>query len=135
VLLCTSLADRACLRAIEQRCEIIDISLELARAGITNCLLLPGEVLCDSALIELGADSHSYSIEKAKIKLLEDVCSRFGRTLRVFCMSEFYKSGALLSCLIMHIRQLTDGKRRHHAKDRDATERPMGTSSLERKTL
>jgi arginine dihydrolase len=108
-MLCTSLADRMCVRALEQHCEIIDVSVELARAGITNSLVLPGEVLCDSALIELGKESPSYSIEKAKIEHLEQICSRFGLTLRVFCMSEFYKSGALLSCLIMHIKQATDG--------------------------
>ena len=82
--------------------------LEDARAGITNCLLLPGEVLCDSNIMELGKESPKYPIEKSKIDRLETICSRFGRTLRVFCMSEFYKSGALLSCLIMHIKQNAD---------------------------
>ena len=47
VLLCTSVADRSVVRAIEQHCEVIDVSLEHARAGITNCLLLPRELLCD----------------------------------------------------------------------------------------
>lgn len=106
VLLCTSLADPKCLKAMEQHCEVIDVSVELARAGITNCLLLPGEMLCDSTIVDLGKESPSYPIEKSKIERLETMCSRFGRTLRVFCMSEFYKSGALLSCLIMHIRQV-----------------------------
>ena len=109
VMLCTSLADRMCVRALEQHCDIIDVSVEHARAGITNSLLLPGEVLCDSPIVELGKESPSYLIEKSKIERLETICSRFGRTLRVFCMSEFYKSGALLSCLIMHIKQMSDG--------------------------
>ena len=111
VLLCTSVADPVCLRALERHCEIIDVSLEHARAGITSCLQLPGEVLCESD-IKLGKASHSYATEKTKIERLENICSRFGRELRVFCMPEFYKSGAQLSCLIMHIRQLTDGARR-----------------------
>ena len=111
VMLCTALADRMCVRAIEQHCEIIDVSVAHARAGITNSLLLPGEVLCDSPIAELRKESPSYPIEKSKIERLETICSRFGRTLRVFCMSEFYKSGALLSCLILHIKQLTDATR------------------------
>ena len=53
VMLCTALADRMCVRAIEQHCEIIDVSVAHARAGITNSLLLPGEVLCDSPIAEL----------------------------------------------------------------------------------
>jgi hypothetical protein len=112
-MLCASLADRMCLRALEQHCEIIDVSVEHAHAGITNCLLLRGEVLCDSPIFELGKESPSYSIEKAKIERLEAVCSRFGLALRAFCMSEFYKSGALLSCLIMNIKQASDGATRH----------------------
>lgn len=106
VLMCTSVADQICIRAIEQHCEIIDVSLEDARAGITNCLLLSGEVLCDSTIMELGKESPKYPIEKSKTERLETICSRFGLTLRVFCMSEFYKSGAMLSCLIMHIKQM-----------------------------
>lgn len=109
VLLCTSLADRCCLERIERHCEIIDISPAHARAGITNCLVLPKEILCDSPIIELSKENPSYLIEKAKIERLETICSRFDRTLRLFCMSEFYKSGALLSCLTMHIRQPSEG--------------------------
>ena len=124
VLTCTSVGDRASIRTLERHCEIIDVSLEEARAGITNCLLLPGEVLCDSNIMELDRENPKYLIEKSKIERLETICSRFGLALRVFCMSEFYKSGALLSCLIMHIRQLADGAR-HHANGRDATQAEM----------
>jgi N-dimethylarginine dimethylaminohydrolase len=112
VLMCTSVADPVCIRTLAHHCEIIDVSLEDARAGITNCLLLDGEVLCDSNIAELDKNDSKYPIEKSKIDRLEAICSRFGLSLRVFCMSEFYKSGALLSCLIMHIRQPTKGARR-----------------------
>ncbi|MGO4440554.1 dimethylarginine dimethylaminohydrolase family protein [Rhizobium sp. RAF56] len=104
LMLCTSLADRTCLRMIEQHCEIIDISPDEARSGMTNGLLLPGEVICDSDIQELESGSARYEVEKAKIDRLEQICARFGRSLRVFSMSEFYKSGALLSCLVMPIK-------------------------------
>jgi N-dimethylarginine dimethylaminohydrolase len=110
-LVCTSVADRQCLRALERHCEIIDVSLEHARAGLTSCFLLPEEMLCDSNIVELGKESEFYSIEKSKIERLETICSRFCRTLRLFCLSEFYKSGAQLSCLILPIRE-ADGARR-----------------------
>ena len=61
-----------------------------------------------SNIRELDKESPKYAIEKSKIERLERICSRFGRTLRVFCLSEFYKSGAMLSCLTMHIRQPTE---------------------------
>ena len=44
------------------------------------------------------------STEKDNIALLEKVCTRFDRSLEVFSMSEFYKSGALLSCLVMPLK-------------------------------
>ena len=118
VLMCTSLADRICVRAIEQHCEIIDISLDQARAEYE----LPsatGRGFVDSNIMELDKENPKYAIEKSKIECLEKIGSRFGHALRVFCMSEFYKSGALLSCLIMHVRQLTDGAKQHCPKGRD----------------
>ena len=117
VLLCTAVADKSSIRAIERHCEIIDVTLDEARSGITNSLLLSGEFLCDSPIAELDKESADYAIEKAKIDHLEHICSRFGRTLHVFCMSEFYKSGALLSCLIMHIKQLADSSRQGNGAD------------------
>ena len=110
VMLCTAVVDRAELRAIEQRCDIVDVSLEQARSGITNCVLHCGEVLCDSDIHELDAGSAWYPGEKAKIEKLERLCARFGLGIRVFCMSEFYKSGALLSCLIMHVTRAGEGR-------------------------
>ena len=87
VLLCTTIADRTCIQAIERHCEIIDVSLEEARAGITNCLVLAGEVLCDSPIAELGAERPSYAIEKAKIEAPGDhllaVRSHLARLLHV----------------------------------------------------
>ena len=54
---------------------------------------------------------------KSKIERLEEIGARFGRALRLFCMSEFYKSGALLSCLIMHVNRLADTKRQESCPD------------------
>jgi N-dimethylarginine dimethylaminohydrolase len=104
VLLCTAIADPVCLRELERHCEIIDISREQAYAGTTNGLLLSGELLCGSDIRLLDKSNEYYPAERSKIDLLESICLRFDRTLRVFSMSEFYKSGALLSCLIMPIR-------------------------------
>ena len=106
VLVCTSVADPACIKEIERHCEIIDVSLAHARAGITNNVLADGEVLCDSEIHELSRDNDLYELEKTKIERLEQICAKFSRSCHVFCMSEFYKSGALLSCLVLPIRQV-----------------------------
>ena len=109
LLLCTAVVDPTELRAIERQCEIVDVPLAQARSGVTNCVLHEGEVLCDSDIHELAADSPWYPGEKAKIATLERICARHGLGLRIFCMSEFYKSGALLSCLVMHVARTRRG--------------------------
>lgn len=119
VLLCAAGAEEPAVRAIGRHCEIIDVSLAEARAGITNCLLLPGEIVCDSNIAELGKDNAKYPAEKAKIERLEHICARFGRDLHVFSMSEFYKSGALLSCLVMHIKHAGRGRRQEIGNGRN----------------
>jgi N-dimethylarginine dimethylaminohydrolase len=106
VLVCTATADPASIKEIERHCEIVDVSLEHARAGITNNVLVAREVLCDSDIHELSRDNELYALEKTKIEQLERICARFERSCSVFCMSEFYKSGALLSCLVLPIKQV-----------------------------
>lgn len=103
VMLCTALADKTAVKQIERHCEIVDITPEEARSGMTNGLLLPDEVLCDTDIGELASTEPRYAVEKSKIERLQRISTRFGRSVRLFCMSEFYKSGALLSCLVMPI--------------------------------
>ena len=105
LVLCTEVASASALRAIERHAEIIDVTLDDAYSGITNCVVLHDAVLCASNPDYLQRGHQYYEYEKAKIAALERICAARGFEPVLFDMSEFYKSGALLSCLIMHLNR------------------------------
>lgn len=103
VLLCTEVTDPAALRAIEARCEVIAISREGGYAGMTNSVVLGDTLLCDTTIRTIRKSDPWYPRERLKISTLERICARKGLALEMLDMSEFYKSGAALSCLIMRL--------------------------------
>jgi hypothetical protein len=44
-----------------------------------------------------------YDLEKHKIDTLEKICSNEGMEPVLFNLSEYMKSGAMLSCCVMHL--------------------------------
>ncbi len=93
------------LRAIERRCNIVDATVENVRSGMTNGLMLGNHLLCDSPIEDFGRHHPWYPSEKRKIAKLEKICADRGLELRIFNLSEFLKSGAALSCLIMRLNK------------------------------
>jgi N-dimethylarginine dimethylaminohydrolase len=103
VLVCTEAADPEALRAIERHASIIDVSVDNADSGMTNCVRIEDYVLCASNIEELSEDDENYRYEKVKIASMEEVCGKLGLTPVFFNLSEFMKSGAMLSCMVMHL--------------------------------
>jgi N-dimethylarginine dimethylaminohydrolase len=93
------------LRAIERHCNIVDATVENVRSGMTNGLMLENCLLCDSPLEDIGRFHPYYPSEKRKIAKLEKICAARGLDLRIFNLSEFLKSGAALSCLVMRLNE------------------------------
>lgn len=105
VIACTELIDKENLRELEKYVCLYDVEYNLALSGITNSIVLDNYILCSSHIAELKPSSEEYNKEKCKIEKLEDFCSKFGMELKLFNLSEFLKSGALLSCLMMHLNR------------------------------
>lgn len=102
-MVCTAGIDRATIRAIERHVDIIDVPADAGLHGATNCLMLGGELLYMTNIDDLSpADAH-YEGETAKIEYLEWICSRLCVRPRRIDLSEFAKSGADLSCMVMHL--------------------------------
>lgn len=80
------------IRAMEQILDIIPVPKKYLYYGWTNGLVMENKVLCAPYTIETGD-------EKSFRRLL----SKHGFDLVVFNLSEFEKSGAALSCLVMHL--------------------------------
>lgn len=102
-VVCTAAADESSIRAIEKHVEILDISMEAATHGATNCLVTRNELLYSSNIQELSKSHRHYAGESAKISEVERLSKMLAVEPRMFNLSEFNKSGADLSCLIMNL--------------------------------
>ncbi len=100
---CTAAADKSSIEQIEKHVEILDITMDAATYGATNCLVAQDELLYSSNIHELPKLHRRYEGEKAKVVEIEKLSSVLGLEARMFNLSEFDKSGADLSCLIMNL--------------------------------
>jgi N-dimethylarginine dimethylaminohydrolase len=104
-IVATSLFTPAEVRAMEKVTGIIDISAEDAYNGLTNSVRLRNLVLNSSHIHEMRADDRWYAGERDKNRTLEDICATRGMEPVFINVSEYFKSGALLSCMIMHLNR------------------------------
>lgn len=101
VLLATAACAPETVRQIASVAEIVDVPLALAYRGATNVARVGGELLCDSLLPGLPRSHGLYAAEKRKRAFWLRLASRVGLTPVFFDLSEFHKSGAMLSCLVL----------------------------------
>ena len=109
-IICTELFDEEEISEIEKHTEIIDISVDDALGGLTNSVRYGNMVLCASNISELKKTHEYYDAEKHKLETLEKICSNAGMEPVVFNLSEFMKSGAMLSCMVMHLNRVDHNK-------------------------
>lgn len=109
-LVCTELFDPQEVAQIEQYTEIIDVNIDDALGGMTNSVRLGNMILCASNIAEMKKSHEYYEAEKHKIKSLEKICSDEGMEPVIFNLSEYMKSGAMLSCMVMHLNRVDHSK-------------------------
>ena len=103
VVVCTEIAERSTLLEIEKYAEIVDVSRAEAYAGVTNSLILRDEMLYASDIDTLPKSHEAYPTEVILNGRIEAICNRLRMNPRRFDLSEFYKSGGGLACMIMHL--------------------------------
>jgi N-dimethylarginine dimethylaminohydrolase len=104
-LVCTEMYTRDEVMALEQVTNVIDVSLDDCYSGVCNSVRLGNSLLNASHIFGLKAGTDEYGYEINKNRTLEDIGTRFGFELSFFNLSEFLKSGALLSCMAMHLNR------------------------------
>lgn len=109
-LVCTSLYEDEELAELEKYTEIIDVNEDDAFGGITNSVRMGNTILTASNISELSKKSKDYAYEKNKIHSLEKICAAEGMEPVIFNLSEYMKSGALLSCCVMHLNYVDYNK-------------------------
>jgi len=109
-MICTELYDPGEIKLLEEYTDIIDINVDDAYSGITNSVRMGNMILCASNISELKKGTELYDYEKHKIETLEKICSDKGMEPIMFNLSEFMKSGAMLSCCVMHLNRVDQNK-------------------------
>ena len=105
-LVCTELFEEEELVEMEKYTEIIDINIDDAFCGLTNSVRMGNMILCASNIAELKKSHEYYEGEVHKIKTLEKICGDAGMEPVIFNLSEYMKSGAMLSCMMMHLNRV-----------------------------
>ncbi len=109
-LVCTELFNPEELAQIENHTEIIDVNIDDALGGMTNSVRMGNMILCASNIAELKKSDELYEGEKHKIESLEKICANEGMEPVIFNLSEYMKSGAMLSCMVMHLNRVDHSK-------------------------
>lgn len=103
VAVCVEIASKTTIKEIEEFAEILPVSHADARSGVLNCVLLGNKLYSDSAIEYLSKSDSRYEKEMGKLRSVERISSHAKLDPVFVPMSEFEKSGACLSCLVMHL--------------------------------
>jgi N-dimethylarginine dimethylaminohydrolase len=104
-LVCTELFTKKELAELGKVTNVIPVTVDEAFSGICNCVRLPNQVLNSSHVHDLKVGTEDYNCEIQKNRKLEDICANLALEVSYFNLSEFHKSGALLSCMVMHLNR------------------------------
>jgi N-dimethylarginine dimethylaminohydrolase len=104
-LLCTTMFDPEEVKAVEAITNIIDVTTDDALSGICNSVRFGNTILNASNIHEMSRSDETYDGELHKNRALEDIAMKYGFEVSFFDLSEYFKSGALLSCMVMHLNR------------------------------
>jgi N-dimethylarginine dimethylaminohydrolase len=104
-LVCTEVFSKKELAELGKHTNIIPVTADEAFTGICNSVRLPNQVLNSSNIHELKVGTEDYKFELQKNRKLEDIAANLALEVSYFNLSEFLKSGALLSCMVMHLNR------------------------------
>jgi len=104
-LVCTELIENEEIAALEKVTNVIPVSADECYSGICNSVRMPSTVLNSSHLQDLKAGTEDYEHEIQKNRKLEDIAANLALEVSYFNLSEYHKSGALLSCMVMHLNR------------------------------
>ena len=104
-LVCTELFEPEEIRQIEKHSSIIDVSVDECYSGICNSLRFSNTILNASNIHQLKAGTEDYRYELGKNRKLEDIALDLALDVSYFDLGEYLKSGALLSCMVMHLNR------------------------------
>jgi len=104
-LVCTQLLEPSAVAELEQVTNVIDVTEDDCYSGICNSVRISNTIVNSSHVHDLKAGSEDYACEVEKNRKLEDIASNLAFEVSYVNLSEYHKSGALLSCMVMHLNR------------------------------
>jgi N-dimethylarginine dimethylaminohydrolase len=105
LLICKSLYSDQEIKSLGKVVEIIDVDYDIALSGICNCLRV-GNVIFNSDNVKLfEPDSEDLKSEILKNNFIKKVAADNGLEVEFIELHEYTKSGALLSCMVLHMNR------------------------------
>ncbi len=104
-LVCTEMYKPDEIKQIEAVTDIVAVSLDDCFSGICNSVRLGNTMLNASNIHDMKPGDEYYVEEREKNRKLEDIAVQYAFEVSFFNLSEFLKSGALLSCMVMHLNR------------------------------
>ena len=101
IVLCTEACSTEVVETLEREVEIIPVDRELAYRGVTNGVNCGRFLLCESNVESLSRKDPLWDVEIRKREFWEATAAHQGREPVFFDNSEYYKSGAMLSCMVL----------------------------------
>jgi N-dimethylarginine dimethylaminohydrolase len=108
-LVCTELFAKKEIAELEKVTNVIPVSGDDCYSGICNSVRLPKTILNSSHLHDLRPGTEDHKLELQKNRRLEDIAAELALEVCYVNLSEFHKSGALLSCMVMHLNRRAYG--------------------------
>lgn len=108
ILCCTEVFSHSDLEMIQKYCKCVNVPINLAYYGITNCVRVGSYIICGSDFYDIDPEVDGievYETERDKNQFLEDIAAEYGMEVIFFNLSEFAKAGACLSCNICHLNR------------------------------
>lgn len=103
VMLGTCLFNKKTIKLVERYANIIDIPKVELHYGSTNGVRAGKFVFTASNLESMSEEHPRWYEEQERIDHLVEIMSNFGLEVVMVDISEFYKSGASLSCMVQHL--------------------------------
>jgi N-dimethylarginine dimethylaminohydrolase len=93
------------VKAIEKVADIIPVSKKDAQFSLTNCVRVGSIIYNGTGISEMKINDEDYASEKHKNESLEKICCDKGVSLVWINLSEFQKSGAAASCMVLFLNK------------------------------
>lgn len=103
VVACTEIMKPSEIKEIEKYATIHSVEEKICESGITNSVVTYGTWCSHSNIDKLKVADEDYKYEREKVDKLNEIADMCGLESVYFDISEFTKSGALMSCLVMHL--------------------------------